>query len=82
MQRNPANAGRAGDCMASTSYAPSLPRTAGWQHQPHRPSTALTTTSSNVAAVTKSLLVDTLTLVSGCRILAARDLLCRAQVVS
>ena len=60
------NVGRAGDCMASTSYAQSLPRTAGWQHQPHRPSTALTTTSSNVAAVTKSLLVDTLTLVSSC----------------
>ena len=60
------SAGRAGDCMASTSYAQSSPRCAGWQHQPQRPSTALTTTSNNVAAVTKSLLVDTLTLVSSC----------------
>ena len=75
------NAGRAGDCMASTSYAQNLPRPAGWQHQPLRPSTALTTTSSNVAAVTKSLLVDTLTLVSAAAACRARDPLCRAQMV-
>jgi len=57
------NAGRAGDCAASTSYAQAAPHAQGWQHQPCRASTALTTTSNSVAAVTKSLLVDTLTLV-------------------
>ena len=59
-------ASRAGDCAASTSYAQSLPWRQSWQAQPCRPSTALTTSNSStssVAAVTKSLLVDTLALV-------------------
>ena len=73
------NAGRMGDCVASTSYVQSLPRSAGWQHQPQRPSTALTTTSNSVAAVTKSLLVDTLTLVS-CG--SKRDLNLRSQTLT